>query len=173
MYKPQDILEAREKRVELQQDLLQKYKIPLLNVRVNYPGIDKDNNITREIINVIDNILSDMFDIDIYYKMLAYTAEGPILIMLINKDVKELKEIAIDIENKHTLGRCMDIDVYDIFGKSISRTELGHESRKCFLCDEIAHNCVRARRHSQKEIIRFIRDKYLEYIKNFYGDSKS
>lgn len=173
MYKPHDILDAREKRIEFQKSLQERYEMPLMVIRVNYPGLNKDNDITREIINIIDNIINEMFDDEIYYRMLTYTAEGPILLIIIDKYAEDIKKIAIDIENKHTLGRCVDIDVYDVDGTSMSRTEFGYEMRKCFLCEDLAHCCVRSKRHVEKEIIQYIKSKYAEYMESFYGQNKT
>ena len=53
-------------------------------------------------------------------KWLLRGAEGPILFVAVMEEVLALKTIAINIEEKHTLGRCLDLDVYDLEGKSIS-----------------------------------------------------
>ena len=44
----------------------------------------------------------------------------------------------------------MDIDVYDDKGIGISRVEFGLAMRKCYICDDIAHNCVRSKKHSYR-----------------------
>lgn len=187
MYNAEDILDAREKRVEKQKKILDKYLNTLIVVRANYPGVNKDNVLTRKIVKIIKNQLIEEFNreslceyIDkksqlveirekstnnILFKKLEFTPEGPIFFMVINKQFIEAKKLCITIEEKHPLGRFVDIDVYNEKGQGISRRELGLSSRKCFICNEDAHLCVRSRRHSQKEIIDFIEKSFEEYTK--------
>jgi holo-ACP synthase len=172
MNKLEDILNDREKRVALQEELINTYNMPVLTARVNYPGIEKDNVLTRDILQIIHEVLLYMFRTKIYYNLLTFSAEGPISIFVIDKNAIELKKNAVDIENKHRLGRCVDIDVYDTGGTQIGRKDIGMESRKCFICDEDAHSCVRSRKHNIDEIKNYIKMKYDEYMENFYGDIK-
>lgn len=169
-YSAEDILEAREKRVELQERLLKKYKSTLICLRVNYPGINKDNEICRNIINIIEEIISEIYESKITLKLLKYTPEGPVLIIILKEEPMAVKKITLEIEEKHMLGRCVDIDVYDAATlKSISRESFGIPKRKCFLCEEYAHNCVRSQKHSVYEVIEYINKCYKEYMENYYG----
>lgn len=102
----------------------------------------------------------------IYLKYATLGIEGTVLYISVSEESKNLKRIAIDIEEKHILGRCLDIDVYDLDGRVISRQELGYEARKCYLCENYAHNCVRARIHSEQQIIAYIQEKYKKYIED-------
>lgn len=169
MYTAEDILLERERRVEFQEKLLEKYKMSILVIRVNYPGINKDNHFSQQITIIIEQILSEIFSYSIHYKIMTTTAEGPIVIMAINKTAIEIKSITLDIEDKHILGRCVDIDVYDENGRGIGRKNFGLGMRKCFICDDIAHNCVRSRKHSKGEVEGFIKNRYSEYMEKFYG----
>ena len=46
----------RDKRVAYQEDLLKKNKDKtLVTIRINYPGIEKSNYITDDIVNIIYN----------------------------------------------------------------------------------------------------------------------
>lgn len=169
MYTAEDILLGRERRIEFQEKLVQKYKMPILVIRVNYPGINKDNRFSQGIIVVIEQMISEMFSYSIEYKIMTTTAEGPLVIMSINKNARDIKKITLDIEDKHLLGRCVDIDVYDENGRGISREEFGLDMRKCYICQDIAHNCVRSKKHSFDEVEGFIKTKFAEYMEKFYG----
>lgn len=166
-YTAQDILDGREERVEFLENLIIKYNKPVLVVRVNYPGIKKNNKMSCEIIGVIKAIILDKFKDQVVFKSLQNTAEGPIFTAVINNNALYIKKATIEIEETHALGRCVDIDVYDENNDGISRDNLGYERRKCFICGEYAHTCVRARRHSENETIGFIK-KQLQY---YYIDS--
>src|SRR3712207_4989197 len=52
-YKAEDILIAREQRVELQEKLMQQYNGNIVVMRVNYPGLKKYNKISISIIKVM------------------------------------------------------------------------------------------------------------------------
>lgn len=168
-YTADELLEAREKRVSLIGKLLKRYNTPLLVMRVNYPGLEKTNEMTVNIIEDMGSLICAVLSDKVCGKLLLQGAEGPILYVAVQEDVWALKRMAIDLEEKHTLGRCLDLDVYDLEGKSIGRQELGYPRRKCYLCQEYAHYCVRARRHSEHEVIGYIKEKYREYRENVYG----
>ena len=57
MYTAEDILIERERRTQHQQKLLKQYKMPILVIRVNYPGINKDNHISQEITKVMEEAI--------------------------------------------------------------------------------------------------------------------
>jgi holo-ACP synthase CitX len=163
-YTVDELLTARENRVGIIGELLKRYNTPLLVMRVNYPGLKKMNNLTVNIIEEMSLLVCMRLGDKVYCKCLLQGAEGPIFYVAVNEDVLVLKAIAIAFEETHSLGRCLDLDVYDREGKSISRQELRYPKRKCYLCEDDAHHCVRARRHSEHEVIEYIEKKYREYF---------
>ncbi|MCJ7691404.1 MAG: citrate lyase holo-[acyl-carrier protein] synthase [Clostridiaceae bacterium] len=168
MYTAEDIFLERERRIEYQEKLLEQFKMPLLVIRVNYPGINKDNRFSQGITKVIESVICETFYASIHNKIITTTAEGPLVIMSINKSARDIKLITLGIEEKHPLGRCVDIDVYDRSGRGISRSDFNLGMRKCFLCDDIAHNCVRSEKHSKKEVEEFIKIRFTEYMEKVY-----
>jgi holo-ACP synthase len=169
MYTAEDILLGRERRIEYQKRLVKQYEMPILVIRVNYPGVNKDNHFSQEITKIMEQIICEIFSYSIHYKIMTTTAEGPLVIMSINKEAREIKEMALNIEDNHILGRCVDLDVYDEKNNSISRMDFGLDMRKCYICDDIAHNCVRSKKHSKEEVEGFIKSKFTEYMEKFYG----
>lgn len=161
-----DILDAREERVDFQNILFEKYKLPMLCLRVNYPGIIKDNKTSRGISNILKGEIESKFSAQIVYKYYEITAEGPILILIIDNIAEEIKKYSIYVEENHLLGRCVDIDVYNVDGTGISRTSLGCKPRSCFICQDIAQNCVRSRKHNIEEVINYIEERYRKYTNN-------
>ncbi len=168
MYTIQELLDARELRVNFINELIDRYDNTVISLRVNYPGLEKDNAITRKIMEIIGVLVTNFFNGRIKYSMMSYTAEGPIMLYVIDEKAEKVKNFGINIEDRHTLGRCIDLDVYDTDGKSISRTSLGQNPRKCFICDKSAHECVRNRTHSYEEIAKFVADRYNDYLENMY-----
>ena len=166
----EDILIERERRIQHQEKLMKQYKMPMLVIRVNYPGVNKDNYVSQEITKIMDEAIYNKISSSIYYKEKITSAEGPIVIMCIHKRATDIKAMVLDIESHHILGRCVDLDVYDESGNSISRQDFGLEMRKCYLCEDIAHNCVRSKKHSKEEVEGFIKNRFKEYMEKSYGE---
>ena len=84
---------------------------------------------------------------------------------MINIDLNpiEIKKAVLSIEMAHPLGRLVDLDVIDLSNHTLSRTELGFSPRRCFICNNLAHNCVRSQKHNLEEIINFIEDLVTNY----------
>ena len=169
MYTAEDILIERERRIEYQEKLVKKYEMPILVIRVNYPGINKTNHLSKEISSIMEKEICEILSYSIHFKIKEETAEGPMVIMAINKKAREIKLMTLNIESNHILGRCVDLDVYDDSGNSIGRQDFGLEMRKCYLCQDIAHNCVRSKKHSKEEVEGFIKSRFEEYMEKSYG----
>lgn len=165
----ESILIAREERVLFQKKLIKRFSMPLVTVRVNFPGIHKENDITTSVIQIIDTSISIALKQSIHFKLFRITEEGPILNLAINEKAEKIKKAMIDIEEKHPLGRCVDIDVYNLEGRSISREEFDKKPRKCFICNEDARICVREEKHPHSEVMSYIIQKYGEYKKKTNG----
>lgn len=163
-YNALDILNAREERVYLIEELIEKYSLPIVCLRINYPGETKNNDLTSNISKVLREEIFNVFRDYVLYEDFKFTAEGPLLILVINNDALMIKKKTIELEENHLLGRLGDIDVYDKDGNGISRKDLGYPSRKCFICSDMAQNCVRAQKHSIDEVIKFIQERYIKYL---------
>ncbi|GAA0181039.1 hypothetical protein SH2C18_36280 [Clostridium sediminicola] len=163
IYNAEDILNAREQRAEFQDKLIKKYNNTLVMIRVNYPGVNKNNYVTQGIINIINKEVLNTFTNEVLYKVLRETAEGPIATIVVDRSPEDVKRNTMIIEDNHSLGRFIDIDVYNSKGKSLSRTKFGYSMRKCYLCDAPAQECVRAMKHKQNDIIEYIDKKYKAY----------
>ncbi len=163
-YNALDILNAREERVYLIEELVEKYSLPIVCLRINFPGEIKNNDLTSNISKVLREEISNIFRDYVLYEDFKFTAEGPLLILVVNEDASIVKKKTIELEENHLLGRLGDIDVYDKDGNGISRKDLGYPSRKCFICSDMAQNCVRAQKHSIDEVIKFIQERYIKYL---------
>lgn len=67
-------------------------------------------------------------------------------------DAKALKIATCKLEEEHPLGRLMDIDVFEVTGTLLSRTQFGFTKRRCLLCDEQAIICAKEQRHSYEAL---------------------
>lgn len=159
----EEVLLDRERRVYIQQKLIKRYNLPLVTIRANYPGVYKENDISLNIVQIIDEVILKILKNSLHFKLFRITKEGPIINMLIKDKPDNIKRKMMEIEEGHILGRCVDIDVYDENFNSISREDFGEKPRKCFVCEDDARVCVRERRHSQVEITSFITNTYSKY----------
>lgn len=157
----QGILEAREERVHLQQELQKIFQKPLLTHRVNTPGKIKDTPVSRGIFESVEIELKKRLKGTVLAEKMMISAEGPVMIRVVDMPPDALKAVAISIENEHHLGRFVDLDVYDLRGVSLSRSELGYDPRSCYVCSEPAHVCARSQRHSLEELLAVMEKGYL------------
>lgn len=157
----------REKRVKHQEELLKENKDKtLVTVRINYPGIEKSNYITDDIVNIIYSEILTYYKKYIIYNDKYKNREGAICHFLFNLDFITVKKLMIDIEENHILGRCLDIDVYTMKEnklRGISRSDLFKSPRRCFICDLDAKICSRAQTHSMEEIKTYFEETYSKY----------
>ncbi|KOA19861.1 Apo-citrate lyase phosphoribosyl-dephospho-CoA transferase [Clostridium homopropionicum DSM 5847] len=149
--------------------LIRRYNMPYILMKVNYPGTNKSNEITNSIIENLDDIMSDIFSPFIVFKSLRITEEGPVVTFVLDKDPMEIKKTTVEIEDKHILGDCVNIDVYDKDMNKITRQLMGYPPRKCFICDGTAKNCMKKNAHGNDRIIQYVVGKYREYMENFHG----
>lgn len=126
-YDKREIFLDRKKRYVFQKKLIDKYKKTLLSIKVNHPS---NNTTTVNIIKSMDDIITDIFNDKIYLKIFRITLEGPVVIILLNIDEIEAKKVCMEIEDKHMLGGCIDVCVYNSNHKLISRKDFGYEKRR-------------------------------------------
>lgn len=140
--------------------LIEKFNMPLVFVKIKYKCVNKNKDITSTIIKNIDDIITSIFKLNIYFKVYRMTDEGPILNFIINDEVYKIKKTAVKIENKHILGKCIDINVYDNHGEEITTEKLGYNNIKCDICGKDYKQCT----HTDKEILKYVSNKYMEFI---------
>lgn len=172
MFDLENFLLMRELRVETQMNIIDKYKNPIVILRANYPGENKNSFIANQIIKIIKKEIIELFNENIVYNKKLETIEGVTYIFSIAYNGHKLKETAIKLENSHILGRFVDIDVYDYNKHLFSRKEFGSDKRNCFICDKMAFICARENTHTLNELIKSIEDNVSKYLllneKNIY-----
>lgn len=169
----EEILNAREKRAEMQKELINIYKNTLISFTLNIPGIEKQNptftNIHKNGIKLLEEELQKK-NIKVLHKTFQNTADGDEGFLVVDAGPWSIKRITTSIEENHKLGRLFDFDVINKNGEQVSRSGIGLHSRKCLLCNNTAKACGRNRSHSVSELL----DKIYElidyeelYISNF------
>ncbi|MBV1756516.1 MAG: citrate lyase holo-[acyl-carrier protein] synthase [Dethiosulfatibacter sp.] len=164
------LLDDREERYKKQIEMITVHNLPIISFTINTPGSEKNNKIIKHIfesgLKEIESVLlnNSIEIMDRYYSTDGLS--GPIIILSLSSNPIKLKELMIGIENKHSLGRLLDIDVIDEQLKHISRTDLGFETRKCLICNEYAKICSRSQRHDMTDVLNKFYDICFSYLAN-------
>lgn len=150
----QDVLEAKEKRAAFQRQLREEYHAPLMSITVNMPGSVKYNEDTVGLVyRVLDKVrpLIEAAGVILLEERFYHLSAGPTAILAFQGEAEIVKAIGISLEDSLPYGRLVDIDVFDDQGRQLSRGGLGIEQRKCFICSQMAVDCMRAGRHTHEE----------------------
>jgi len=162
----EELLKYRQRKCEKIEKLHYDFDAPVITIRANYPGSEKINDTTSLILSEVSKQFEESFRKKILLSKLCNTPEGPTMFYVVKGDSRTLKENAIFIEMNHELGRFVDIDVYDKEEDyAVTRIELSHEPRKCFLCEEHASTCSQLKTHSTEDLITFMEKQIGEYLK--------
>ena len=155
------ILDLREKRDEYESESVLTSGKTLITVRPNFPGPDKRNLHSNFVSFTLCHEIESALGIEAIHR--THDEEGLIFFLLSDMDKVEAKRICTGVEDNHPLGRLADIDVRDAEG-TISRNEMGLQSRKCYICDDLAAHCTRSGRHGFDEVSGFFKESVTDYL---------
>lgn len=148
----QQILDAREARVQRQKALLAEYNKPLISFTMNIPGpvkLDRDVAIG---FFVGCQLLRDALAGRLLFAETHQKETGCEAFFVADLPARELKELTTELEDGDSVGRLFDMDVLDTDGHTISREALGYPRRGCLICTEDAVVCARSRAHSVQQL---------------------
>ena len=149
------MLEARERRAFMQQELLQKYNKTMVSFTMNIAGPVKTNALITRGFDLGCRYLTEQLQankIDIVYRQDIHEATGDEAYFILDAAALTVKAITADIEDATPLGRLFDMDVLYPDGTKVERTELGLPSRKCLICGKPAKECSRSRAHTVADL---------------------
>lgn len=165
-----DILDAREKRASLRSKFVNK-EVCTLSLSLNIAGYPKSNPLFLSFFNDILGELkpflqANRIDVESENELTITDEAGDFFIVPFlssSNDVAKLKELTETFESTHTLGRLIDIDIFDEEGIPIS----SGKKKACYFCGEYsAVSCMRNKRHSYKEIRTKLCDDISNYLEN-------
>ena len=158
------ILNAKEKRWLYQLALIEKFHLPLISFKFNIPSWPK---VSSEILEAFEILFPSFLEI-LQQRKVSYTlhskqisALGPEGFISLILHPKEIKEITSAFEEHAPIGRLLDLDVLAIDGYPIERSR----KRKCYICNDLAINCMITRKHSPivaREFFDQVLDSFLE-----------
>lgn len=148
-----EILDAREKRVQRQRELLEAYKKPLICFTMNIAGPKKVNDLIREGFGYGKRLLqAQLSGIPILHFEDRSGITGCEAFFVADAAPERLKALTSEIEDTLPIGRLFDMDVLTPDGKKLSRQEMGLPQRTCLLCGRSAYLCSRSQAHSVPEL---------------------
>lgn len=151
------LLASRDCRRDMQRRLLSLYPDSTLVVMtVVMPGSIKQTRASAIVADAGLAALCTAFKGKIRHRLLRDLTTGYEAYFCVDAEKSDCKRTGIEIEEKHPLGRLMDIDVIDTDGVPLSREAFYAPPRRCLICNRPARECMRAARHSPQEIQQFI-----------------
>lgn len=162
-----EMLDARERRAALQQELLASSHLPLISFTMNIPGPVK---LLPYVTDAFEDGCSAIVEalsregIPVVRQEMIREKTGWEAFFCVSSRPDLLKQLMAAIEDSGPVGRLYDIDIIRSDGSKVSREDLGLPARRCLLCQEAAHACSRSRRHSVQELTaeigRILRGRY-------------
>ena len=150
-----EMLDARERRVNHQQELLGQYHKSLICFTMNIAGPIKDSPLIRRGFARGQQLLRQQF---FRAKLTPLSAEahcaatGCEAFYVLDADPLTVKKFTTDIEDATPLGRLFDMDVLRPDGTKVDREELSLSGRRCLICGGPAKACSSRRIHTVAEL---------------------
>ncbi len=163
-----EVLKTREEKWKNTIRLTLRSRKSVISVALNSPGETKEIPETLKALTLtIRDVLLRLEKKNITFDEFVFTRKGayPYFIASLRGNPEEIKKIAVELEEKHPIGRLLDIDVLKPDGSKISRKELGLSQRKCFLCSSPWIECMRSQKHPKEEIERFYKKALRKFLK--------
>lgn len=145
----QQILQAREDRVQIQQQLLRDFGCPLICFTMNIAGPVKTSPLIERGFRVGLTALVQILPSEkILNQRIEYAPTGCQAFLAVDMPAGQLKQLCTDIEESTPLGRLFDMDVLDCAGRKLERKK----ERSCIVCGKPGRGCAAGRLHPVVEL---------------------
>lgn len=158
-----ELLQSRDARQAKQHRLIEQYRQTVISLTLVMPGSEKRNELTAFMSAKATEAIRQAFGTAIQLEEEYDLPTGFEALYLISMDPLQAKTMACSIEDGHPMGRLFDIDIIGADRIPVSRKHIGCPPRKCLLCQDEAHHCMRSRKHAPEDIVVRIK----EIIHNF------
>ena len=151
-----DMMQAREARFFMQQNMLARYPgAALVCLTMNVAGpVKVTPPIKRAFAWGMENIRAVLAGHKVLFEAEICEKTGAEAVFVVKGGAKEVKRRLCALEDGFAIGRLLDIDVIAPDGAKIARTEIGLPPRKCLLCGQDAPVCARSRAHTVEELFK-------------------
>lgn len=145
-----EILDARERRAELQKKLLSEYHSTLISFTMNIAGPIKNTPLIDRSFRYGLSLLFDRLPKSkLLFECSSSLPQGCEAFIAVDLNAEDVKDICVEFEESSRLGRLFDMDVIDQSGKKLERKR----ERACIVCGKSGRECAAGRLHPVKEII--------------------
>lgn len=159
-----EILDARERRAELQKKLLTEYCATLVSFTMNIAGPIKNTPvIERAFRHGLAQLSSQLPKEKLLFESSRSEPHGCEAFVSVNLSADTVKQICVGIEESSPLGRLFDMDVIDASGKKLERKK----ERGCIVCGKAGRECAAGRLHSIEEIVALTNKIITDYFADF------
>ncbi|MCB6839891.1 citrate lyase holo-[acyl-carrier protein] synthase [Weissella viridescens] len=166
----EQILANKEWRANKQNDLMNRFpEASLISIKMNIPGAMKQSPAILAMFQRGLKTLESMYAQNKVEEVVYFDrVTGPEAFIVVNQSLHDAKINGIRFEQTDSLGRIFDVDVMSAVddGQQLSRTELGFDVRKCFVCGEDAKVCARTQQHSKTEMTAALDNIYQTFLVN-------
>lgn len=146
-----EVLEARERRVQRQQELLQAYGCPLVCFTMNIAGPVKNSEEiawgfqygSRLLLRQLERVKAPLL-----YQESRSEVTGHEGYFVVDLEPNRLKDLMIELEDHLEIGRLFDMDVLTPEGTKLERKS----ERGCLICGKPGKGCARNRTHSVAQL---------------------
>ena len=146
-----DVLIARDRRVQRQMEWLDRFDRPLICFTLNIAGPVKVNEDTAYASRVgAERLLEGLKTMgwEPLAQMDLSSPAGHCLLLAVDAPAAELKRLCVSLEDLDELGRLFDLDVMDAEARKLKR----ETERTCLICGQPGRGCARARLHSVEQL---------------------
>lgn len=143
----QQMLDARERRKQRQDELLKKYSHTLVCFTMNIAGEIKNS---PRIEAAFRFGAKQLFGLEPIYYVIYSEPTGMEGFFIYKSDADEIKKHTCAIEEGSPVGRLFDMDVFDASGEKASR----QTERNCIVCSGPVKACARNRTHGLEAILK-------------------
>ncbi len=150
-----EMLDARERRAQRQQQLQAQYHTTLVCFTMNIAGPVKISPLIRRGFARGRELLERQFlrcRLQPLHVELVREKTGCEAFYLVDADPLEVKKLTTLVEDASPLGRLFDMDVLCPDGRKVDREELHLEGRRCLICGGPAKACSSRRIHTVAEL---------------------
>lgn len=160
-----EMLAARDLRQATQNELLSRFRLPLVCATLSIAGPVKDGFAERLLLSDAVERLKALCPSPVYERLDCFPT-GPIAYLCFREDAATLKRLCVSVEETLPAFRLVDLDVLSPDSEKIERTV----PRRCLLCDRPAHECARSRAHGLLAVQEKTRELLTEYASARLGE---
>lgn len=145
-----ELLDAREERVRVQNEMLKRHNAPLICFTMNVAGEIKTSPLIERAFDDGTSFIREAIE---PYEVAEWREKkekcGPVLFCSVRADAVKIKKLLTEIEYSHPIGRLFDMDVIDTDGKKLTRAC----ERGCMVCGAPGRACAAGRLHPLSELV--------------------